>query len=41
MEINRIGTVEEIAAAVVYFTGDLAGFVTGTVLDANGGETMV
>ena len=38
---KRIGTVEEVAAAVAYFTSDLAGFVTGTVLDANGGETMV
>ena len=38
---KRIGTVEEVAAAVAYFTSEPAAFVTGTVLDVNGGETMV
>ncbi|NMM81373.1 hypothetical protein B2J86_10650 [Acidovorax sp. SRB_14] len=39
--VGRIGTVEEVAAAAAYFTSDLAAFVTGTVLDVNGGETML
>lgn len=37
---GRIGTAEEVAAAVAYLSSDLAGFVTGTVMDFNGGETM-
>lgn len=38
---QRFGTVEEVAGAVAYFSSDIAGFVTGTVMDLNGGETMV
>jgi len=38
---GRIGTVEEVAAGAAYFSSDLAAFVTGTVLDINGGETML
>lgn len=33
----RIGTPEDVAAAVRYFAGDGAGFVTGQVLGINGG----
>lgn len=37
---GRIGTTDDIAAAVAYYTSDQAGFVTGTVLDVNGGHFM-
>ncbi|MEP2437277.1 MULTISPECIES: SDR family oxidoreductase [Alphaproteobacteria] len=38
--VGRVGTCEEIAAAVSYFASEDAGFVTGTVLDVNGGHFM-
>ncbi len=38
--VGRLGTAEEIAAAVVYLAGDLAGFVTGSTLTINGGQYM-
>lgn len=37
---GRLGTVREIASAVGYLASDGASFVTGTVIDINGGETM-
>lgn len=37
---GRLGTVAEIASAVAYLASDGASFVTGTVIDINGGETM-
>jgi 3-oxoacyl-[acyl-carrier protein] reductase len=37
---GRLGTVTEIASAVGYLASDGASFVTGTVIDVNGGETM-
>ncbi|EAQ02102.1 3-oxoacyl-[acyl-carrier protein] reductase [Pseudooceanicola batsensis HTCC2597] len=37
---GRIGTPEDVAAAAAYFASDEAGFVTGTVLDVNGGHFM-
>ncbi|MNR51726.1 2,5-dichloro-2,5-cyclohexadiene-1,4-diol dehydrogenase [compost metagenome] len=37
--IGRIGTVEEIAAAVLYLSGDSAGFTTGVALPVDGGLT--
>ncbi|TRO09143.1 SDR family oxidoreductase [Ectopseudomonas mendocina] len=39
--IGRIGTVEEIAAAVLYLSGDAAGFTTGIALPVDGGLTAL
>ena len=38
---QRFGESSEVAGAVAYFSSDIAGFTTGTVMDLNGGETMV
>jgi 3-oxoacyl-[acyl-carrier protein] reductase len=38
--IGRLGTPEEVAAAVCYFASEEAGFTTGAVLDVNGGLFM-
>jgi 3-oxoacyl-[acyl-carrier protein] reductase len=38
--LNRIGTPEELAAASAYLASHDAGFVTGTVMDVNGGLRM-
>lgn len=35
--VGRMGTAEDVAEAVLYLTGESAGFVTGEVLDVNGG----
>ncbi|MBF3851501.1 SDR family oxidoreductase [Burkholderia pseudomallei] len=35
---GRLGTADEVASAVRYLTTDGAGFVTGTVIDVNGGD---
>jgi NAD(P)-dependent dehydrogenase (short-subunit alcohol dehydrogenase family) len=37
--IHRIATVEEVAAAITFLAGPDAGYITGTVLDINGGFT--
>jgi len=37
---GRMGTAEEVAAAVRYFTSEPAGYVTGQVLAVDGGMTM-
>ena len=38
---NRMGTPEEIAAAVLYLASAEAGYVTGTTLHVNGGMAML
>ncbi len=37
--IQRYATVEEVAAAVIFLVGPDAGFITGSVIDVNGGFT--
>lgn len=39
--VGRMGTPEEIAAAVVFLASDQASFITGSTLSANGGQYMV
>jgi 3-oxoacyl-[acyl-carrier protein] reductase len=38
--IGRIGTPEEVAAAVCFLASDSASFITGAILDVNGGAFM-
>jgi 3-oxoacyl-[acyl-carrier protein] reductase len=38
---GRMGTPDEIAAAVLYLASPEAGYVTGATLHVNGGMTMV
>jgi acetoacetyl-CoA reductase len=38
--VGRLGEADEIAAAVVYLSGDKAGFITGSTLSINGGQYM-
>ena len=37
MAIERVGTVEEVAASIAFLAGPDASYVTGTVLDISGG----
>ncbi len=37
--IQRFAELNEVAGAVVYLAGPLAGFITGSVIDVNGGYT--
>ena len=38
---KRLGTVDEIAAAVVWLASDEAAYVTGQTLHVNGGMAMI
>ena len=40
IRIGRIGTPEEVAAAVCFLASDSASFITGAILDVNGGAFM-
>jgi 3-oxoacyl-[acyl-carrier protein] reductase len=40
MAVKRLGTPEDIAAAVAYVTSDEAGFLTGQTIAVDGGMTM-
>ena len=37
--LNRLGTPEEIAAAILYLSGNEAGYATGAILSVDGGYT--
>jgi NAD(P)-dependent dehydrogenase (short-subunit alcohol dehydrogenase family) len=39
--VGRVGTVEEIASAVLYLCGDASGFTTGIALPVDGGATAI
>jgi len=39
--VGRFGTPEEVASGVAYLAGGTAGFITGAVLDMNGGFAML
>ena len=39
--VNRLGEPEEIARAVVFLVADEAGFVTGSTMSVNGGQSMI
>lgn len=38
--MRRAGRVEDVAAAVAFFAADEAGFITGQLMDVNGGQGM-
>ena len=38
--VGRIGKVEEIAAAVRFLVSESAAYITGSVIDVNGGSRM-
>jgi NAD(P)-dependent dehydrogenase (short-subunit alcohol dehydrogenase family) len=37
--VRRFAEVEEVAAAIVFLAGPDAGYITGSILDVNGGYT--
>ena len=39
--VGRVGTVDEVVAAVLYLSSNAAGFTTGTTLPVDGGSTAI
>ena len=39
--LGRVGTPEELAAPILFLCTPLAGFITGEVLNVNGGAVLV
>ncbi len=40
MPLGRLGTVEDVARGILFLTSDDAGYVTGHLLDVDGGNLM-
>jgi 3-oxoacyl-[acyl-carrier protein] reductase len=38
--LGRNGTAEEVAAAILFLASDAASFITGAILDINGGRFL-
>jgi len=38
--LGRLGTMEEVASAVVFLVSDESSFITGITLDVNGGRYL-
>jgi 3-oxoacyl-[acyl-carrier protein] reductase len=38
--LGRFGTIDEVANAVVFLASDLAGYITGEIMDVNGGSVI-
>lgn len=39
--MRRVGTADEIAGSILFLASDLAGFITGEILNVNGGAVLV
>jgi 3-oxoacyl-[acyl-carrier protein] reductase len=39
--VGRLGTPDDVAAAVAFLASDEAGFISGVTLDVNGGAFMI
>ncbi len=39
LDLKRLGSADDIAAAVLFFASDLAGWITGQILSVDGGRS--